>query len=111
MIAAAHRVPAGAHAVPSVTDAIAHGATLLRAAGIDNPRLEARLLLAHATGVAAAALLRERTAAIAPTGYHALLARRATHEPLAYLIGHREFWSLDFAVTPATLIPRPNRKR
>ena len=36
-----------------------------------------------------------------------LLDRRAAHEPLALILGRREFWSLDFAVSPATLIPRP----
>jgi release factor glutamine methyltransferase len=36
-----------------------------------------------------------------------LLARRQTREPIALILGHREFWSLDFAVSPATLIPRP----
>ncbi|HEY3848579.1 MAG TPA: peptide chain release factor N(5)-glutamine methyltransferase [Acetobacteraceae bacterium] len=83
------------------------GAAILRAAAIDNPRLEARLLLAHAVGLPVAALLRDPHAVADPAGYDALLARRATHEPLAYIIGRREFWSLDFAVSPATLIPRP----
>jgi release factor glutamine methyltransferase len=40
--------------------------------------------------------------------FRALVARRAAHEPLALIIGRREFWSLDFAVSPATLIPRPD---
>ena len=39
--------------------------------------------------------------------FHALLMRRAAGEPIAYLIGRREFWTLDLAVTPAVLIPRP----
>lgn len=39
--------------------------------------------------------------------FYALLERRLRSEPVAYLIGHREFWSLDFLVTPDTLIPRP----
>ena len=39
--------------------------------------------------------------------HRTLIARRAAHEPLAYIIGRREFWSLEFAVSPATLIPRP----
>ncbi len=86
---------------------IDHGAAILRAAGVDNPRLEARLLLAHALGLPVAALLRDPQALADPTTYDTLIARRAAHEPLAYLIGWREFWSLDFAVSPATLIPRP----
>ncbi len=84
-----------------------HGAAVLRAAGIDNPRLEARLLLALALGVPVAALLRDPLTLADPAGYDTLIARRAAHEPLAYILGRREFWSLDFAVSPATLIPRP----
>ena len=40
-------------------------------------------------------------------GLAPLVARREAHEPLALIVGHREFWSLEFAVSPATLIPRP----
>jgi release factor glutamine methyltransferase len=86
---------------------ITAGAAILHAAGIDNPRLEARLLLVHALGVPVATLLRDPHASADPTDYHRLVARRAAHEPLAYILGRREFWSLDFAVSPATLIPRP----
>jgi len=87
---------------------IATGAAILRDAGIGNPRLEARLLLARALGVPVAAVLRDPRAMADPGGYPALIGRRAGHEPLAYILGHREFWSLDFAVSPATLIPRPD---
>jgi release factor glutamine methyltransferase len=98
----------GGPAAPSLAAAIAAGAETLRVAGIDNPRLEARLLLAHALGMPAAALLRDPRAAAPASSYAALVARRAAHEPLAYILGRREFWSLDFAVSPATLIPRPD---
>jgi release factor glutamine methyltransferase len=80
---------------------------MLRQAGIDNPRLEARLLLAHALGTTPAALLRNPAAPADMASLGPLLARRAAHEPLALILGRREFWSLDFAVSPATLIPRP----
>ena len=83
------------------------GTTILRAAGIDNPRLEARLLLAHALGLPVAAILRDPHALADPSDYLTLIDRRAGREPLAYIVGRREFWSLDFAVSPATLIPRP----
>ena len=89
---------------------VSEGAALLRAAGIDNPRLEARLLLAHALDLPVAAVLRAPDVPADlgdPAGYAALLHRRAAHEPLAYILGQREFWSLIFAVSPATLIPRP----
>ena len=96
--------------------ALRDGTERLRAVGIDNPRLEARLLLAHALGITPEALLRERPATPPPASippiqlprarYDALLARRASHEPLALITGRREFWSLDLAVSTATLIPR-----
>jgi release factor glutamine methyltransferase len=86
---------------------ISDGAAILRDAGTDNPRLEARLLLAHALGIPGAALIRDPDALADRAAYDSLIARRAAHEPLAYILGRREFWSLDFAVSPATLIPRP----
>ena len=72
-------------------------AARLAEAGIESPGREARLLLAHARALSSDA-----------AAYDALLARRAAREPLALILGHREFWSLDFAVSPATLIPRPD---
>ncbi len=83
------------------------GAQLLAEADIDNPRLEARLLLAHATGRTSEDLIRDLTAPGGPSDFAALIARRAAHEPLAFILGWKEFWSLRFQVTPATLIPRP----
>jgi release factor glutamine methyltransferase len=74
----------------------------------DNPRLEARLLLAHALGLTQNDLIREPDRPIDPSAYQTLLTRRIGHEPLALLTGHREFWSLDFLVSTATLIPRPD---
>src|ERR1700733_1768343 len=74
----------------------------------DNPRLEARLLLSHALGFSQNALIRDPRRQIDTTDFEALLARRAAREPLALIVGHREFWSLDFQVSPATLIPRPD---
>jgi release factor glutamine methyltransferase len=81
-------------------------AEALRAAGIDQPRLEARLLLGHALGVRQADLVGRRAERVAAPGFDAMVARRAAREPLALIVGHREFWSLDFAVSPATLVPR-----
>jgi release factor glutamine methyltransferase len=74
----------------------------------DNPRLEARLLLAHALGIGQNVLIRDPSRLIDTIGFETLLARRTAHEPLALIVGHREFWSLDFQVSPATLIPRPD---
>jgi release factor glutamine methyltransferase len=89
-------------------EALCWGTKQLRAAGIDSPRLEARLLLAHVLGVTRESLIADPRAA-GPTGsaYQDAVARRADHAPLALILGYREFWSLRFAVSPATLIPRP----
>jgi release factor glutamine methyltransferase len=77
----------------------------LRAAGIDEARLEARLLLAHALGVDRNVLI-DRDQAIDDAQFQALLARRLAHEPLALITGRQGFWTLDVSVSPATLIPR-----
>lgn len=87
-------------------EAIRRIAALLNEADIPDARREARLILAHALGCDASALLgRESVPDDAGT---ALAIRRARREPLAYITAHREFWSLDLAVSPATLIPRPD---
>ena len=78
----------------------------LAAAGIEEPRREARILLAAAAGVSAAGLL--ALDEVDEAKFAPLLQRRAAREPMAYILGRREFWGLDFAVSPATLIPRPD---
>jgi release factor glutamine methyltransferase len=81
----------------------------LAEAGIENPRGEARLLLAHVLGIS-----RDQTlTATTPTPdqsdrFAGLVARRAMHEPFAYITGRKEFWSLDFEVGPGVLVPRPD---
>jgi release factor glutamine methyltransferase len=92
--------------VIALRTAIGLVAARLQAAGIEDPRREARLILAAASGVDAAGLLLcddvdERL-------FEPLLRRREAREPLAYILGRREFWGLDFAVRPVTLIPRPD---
>ena len=85
------------------------GCRLLAAAGIDNARLDAEVLLAHACGTSRAALM--AGAAIASTDtterFRVMIERRASRATLAYIIGRKEFFSLDFEVTPSVLIPRP----
>ncbi len=88
--------------------ALERGAARLRQAGIESPRLEARLLLAHAFGVSTDALLGDLDTDADPAAFEAMLARRVAREPLALITGHREFWSLDLRVSSATLIPRPD---
>jgi release factor glutamine methyltransferase len=83
----------------------------LRAAAIENPRLEARLLLSTAMGVDNSALLRDPRAPVPePAARHfaGMLQRRLAHEPMGFILGHQGFWTLDLAVSPATLIPRPD---
>jgi len=53
-------------------------------------------------------MLRDASALIEQAAVEAMVARRAAREPLALILGRREFWSLEFAVSPATLIPRPD---
>ncbi len=91
-------------------DALRRGAVRLREAGVDSAARDARLLLAAATGQDQSRLLgfpeRPLSAGELAT-YEAFLVRRARREPVSRILGRREFWSLDFAVTPDTLVPRP----
>ena len=83
----------------------------LAPAGIAEPRREARLLLAAATGLSQAQLVAEpkRPLNEAEAGRLAELAgRRESREPLSRILGRREFWSLSFALGPDTLDPRPD---
>jgi release factor glutamine methyltransferase len=89
---------------------VAHVAARLAAAGIENARSEAWLLLAAATGRARAALLAgapEALDAEQQARLDELVRRRLAREPLAYVLGEKEFWSLRFEVGPPVLIPRP----
>lgn len=77
----------------------------------DTPGLEAEVLLCHVTRRDATALLRDDHTSLSPSEsvqYDDLVRRRAEGEPIAYLTGEREFWSLRFRVSSQTLIPRPD---
>jgi len=79
--------------------------------GIESPRLEAELLLAHVLKCKRIDLIvryDEEPAEAERTQYRELVKRRAEHWPTAYLIGEREFFLLTFEVSPAVLIPRPD---
>ncbi len=81
----------------------------LRAAA-DRPQVEAELLLAHLLDCPRVHVLAHLEDALAPeqaAAYRALVERRAAGEPLPYLTGRAPFFGREFAVTPATLIPRP----
>src|SRR5579875_2346958 len=90
-----------------IAEALRRGAARLAGAGVEAPAREARMLLGAALGLSREALLRDRERLVETAAFDAMLERRASREPLALITGHREFWSLDFLVSPATLVPRP----
>jgi release factor glutamine methyltransferase len=108
LLAAATR-PGGADTL-TAADARRALAREFRAAGIDSPELDARLLVAHALGLDHAALAaagarvldRGEAEAIAALG-----RRRLAREPVARILGLKEFWSLTLRIDAATLVPRP----
>ncbi|HEX8449473.1 MAG TPA: peptide chain release factor N(5)-glutamine methyltransferase [Allosphingosinicella sp.] len=72
------------------------------------PRLDAELLMAHALGTERGAMLLSSLDSAAPGGFDALLARREASEPVAYIIGRRDFWTIELEVGPGVLVPRPD---
>ncbi|HEY1456211.1 MAG TPA: peptide chain release factor N(5)-glutamine methyltransferase [Candidatus Dormibacteraeota bacterium] len=79
--------------------------------GSESPRLDAEVLLAHALGLRRLDLYLKfdhTLTAAELTAYRSLTARRAKGEPVAYLVGHKEFMGLDFEVTPDVLVPNPD---
>jgi release factor glutamine methyltransferase len=98
-----------------MTDAPATCEKLLSAAalaiGRDTPRLDAELLLSHLTGwsrTSFRAWPEREPSAQSAADFRALVQRRVAGEPVAYLLGQQEFWSLPLEVNAATLIPRPD---
>lgn len=69
-------------------------------------RLDAELLLAHALGVERGDLLLDPARFAVPDSYAALLKRRLGREPVAYILGYRDFWTIRLAVGPGALVPR-----
>lgn len=99
---AGYHLPMTADA-PTVARLLARARELIDAA-------DAALLLAHALGKSRSWLFAHAGDALGESDvarFDGLLARRAAGEPVAYLTGSRGFWTLDLAVTPATLVPRP----
>jgi len=85
-------------------------ATELAAQGIANPRLDAEVLLAHSLGTNRAGLYTHLHTVLPPAqleAFQQLLARRLQREPVQYITGVQEFWSLEFTVDRRVLIPRP----
>ena len=94
----------------SIRSALLWGAQVLRQAGLENSRLDAEVLLRHVLNMEKEQLCVNGDAPISAgqeAEFRGLLLRRSRREPVAYITGHKEFWSVDFFVTPAVLIPRP----
>ena len=92
----------------AIATALAHAAA--RLGGGEGARADAEILLAHLLSRPRSWLYAHGEEAIPPelaSRYAALLQRRVAGEPVAYLVGRREFWSLDLEVGPSTLVPRP----
>jgi release factor glutamine methyltransferase len=84
--------------------------TQLRAMGIDTPELDARILVGHALGLDHAALAAAGARELAAEDVNAIAAlarRRLAGEPIARILGYKEFWSLPLSIGAATLVPRP----
>lgn len=96
---------------PTYDALLRDAAVALTAAGIDNVRFEARLLLGQAAGLGVEQLVARGSDPV-PAGVAAamreLTGRRVRREPMAYILGEREFWGLPFKVSPAVLVPRPD---
>ena len=93
----------------NIREALRRGSRLLAGAGSEEASLEAELLLAHALNTDRTHLfqrLRDHMAPDAQSAFDTLLQRRLDHEPTAYILGRKEFYGLEFEVTPAAIIPR-----
>ena len=94
----------------SISEKINRATEKLQAAGIDTPRLDAEVLLAHVLNCRRLSLYVNSAEELSPEKigrYEALIEKRAEHLPVAYLTGVKEFMGMKFAVTPEILIPRP----
>src|SRR5262245_7869240 len=92
-------------------DALSQAANLLARAGIENATLDAEVLHSHGLGLTREELIVTGDSTVSAEQAKrcaALLARRLQREPVAYIVGRQEFWSLEFQVTPDVLIPRPD---
>ncbi|NDV20588.1 peptide chain release factor N(5)-glutamine methyltransferase [Pseudodesulfovibrio sp. JC047] len=93
---------------PVIQKILADCETRLR--GVDSPRLSAEILVAHVLGCTRLSLVIDRDRCVSTAELQqiqSLVERRALGEPIAYILGKKEFYGLDFAVTPDVLIPRP----
>lgn len=95
----------------TIAEALAEAVEQLEEAGVDSAHLDARLLLSRVLGVSRAYLTMHADAYLSDSelmAFDVLVERRAAREPMAQILGEREFWSLNFRVTADTLDPRPD---
>lgn len=100
----------GGLAVVTISEALTRATHRIAALGSEEARLEAELLMMHALGADRPHLYQRLTETLDVTDesrFEGLVARRLAHEPVPYITGHREFFGLEFEVSPAALIPRP----
>lgn len=100
----------GGTAAPTIAAARRAMAAQFRAAGLDTPDLDARILLGHALGLDHTALAGAPSRMLGAGEANAiaeLTERRLAHEPVARIVGWKEFWSLPLRIGAATLVPRP----
>jgi release factor glutamine methyltransferase len=93
-----------------IGEALSASVDALQAAGVEDPRLDAELLLAEATGLERAHLVANPEAAVPPPAtrrFAEMVRRRLRREPVAYILGRRGFRHLELSVDPRVLIPRP----
>jgi len=98
----------------TVREALAWAVPVLTQSGADSPRLTAEILAGEAFGLSRLELITRNTEAQPEDSvlrFRALVARRVAGEPVAYILGCREFYGLDFQLGPETLIPRPETER
>lgn len=96
--------------MPTIADTLKHASQQLRRADVPNDLLDAQTLLAHALSKDRTYLIinfNESLSANLLATYQSLIDRRSAGEPLQYIVGTQEFYGLEFEVTPAVLIPRP----
>ncbi len=95
----------------TVLEVLGATAKVFETAKVGSPRLDAELLLAHSLGIERIQLYVQYDRPLLPAeraAYRELVKRRANGEPVQYLLGTRDFWTLTFEVAPGVLIPRPD---
>ncbi|SER14368.1 [protein release factor]-glutamine N5-methyltransferase [Faunimonas pinastri] len=95
----------------TIGEALAEGRARLAAAGLPTAALDTRLLLCRAAGLDVSAVLSRPDRNLDPASldlFGEFIARRGRHEPVARILGEREFWGIPFRLNAATLVPRPD---